>query len=305
MNTETNIFRITNLADLSAEYRLYRVKGLTEGQEDYYRNVNSLVNRLSRQLRSPVTFVQRDGVPYLVISEDKREVETEHPVDGRTAYLEKGSDVLPVNFGIDSRFASCRFAERVQADEFRKLLVEAAVHYSKKTGEFARTIVVYRDGRMFEPEQVGARQAMDFLISEGYVAHGATLTCLEIPKRSLTPLRLFEVSFDRANRRPHSANPSVGRYYIANDSEGYVCCTGNPFDRRGTVSPLHVKKVFGPLLIADCLEDVYWLTVLAWTRPEDCTRYPINIKINDRRLFEDAATYDEHELQTHDEETKR
>ena len=54
-------------------------------------------------------------------------------------------------------------------------------------------------GRMFEPEQIGARQAMDFLISEGYVAHGATLTCLEIPKRSFTPLRLFEVGFDRAN----------------------------------------------------------------------------------------------------------
>jgi hypothetical protein len=80
---------------------------------------------------------------------------------------------------------------------------------------------------------------------------------------------------------------------------------GSPFDRQGTVNPLHVRKVFGPLLIADCLQDIYWFTVLAWTRPEDCTRYPINIKINDRRLFEDAATYDEHELQSHDEETKR
>jgi hypothetical protein len=206
---------------------------------------------------------------------------------------------------IDSRFASCRFAEQIQADEFRKLLIEAAVGYSKKTGEFARSIALYRDGRMFEPEQIGARQAMDFLISEGYVAHGATLTCLEIPKRSFTPLRLFEVGFDRANRRPHSSNPPVGRYYIANDSEGYVCSTGSPFDRQGTVNPLHVRKVFGPLLIADCLQDIYWFTVLAWTRPEDCTRYPINIKINDRRLFEDAATYDEHELQSHDEETRR
>jgi hypothetical protein len=206
---------------------------------------------------------------------------------------------------IDSRFASCRFAEQIQADEFRKLLIEAAVGYSKKTGEFARSIAIYRDGRMFEPEQIGARQAMDFLISEGYVAYGATLTCLEIPKRSFTPLRLFEVGFDRANQRPHSSNPPVGRYYIANDSEGYVCSTGSPFDRQGTVNPLHVRKVFGPLFIADCLQDIYWFTVLAWTRPEDCTRYPINIKINDRRLFEDAATYDEHELQNHDEGTKR
>ena len=99
VNTETNIFRIANLAELSAECRLYRVKGLSEGQEDYYRNLNSLRNRLSRQLHSPVTFLHRDGAAYLVIREDAHEVEIEHPVIGRTAYLEKGSDVLPVNFG--------------------------------------------------------------------------------------------------------------------------------------------------------------------------------------------------------------
>jgi hypothetical protein len=37
---------------------------------------------------------------------------------------------------------------------------------------------------------------------------------------------------------------------------------------------------------------VYALTVLAWTRPEDCTRDPITIKLNDRRLGEDAGDYD-------------
>ncbi len=206
---------------------------------------------------------------------------------------------------IESRFANCRFAEQIQADEFRKLLIEAVEGYSKKTGEFARSLALYRDGRMFEPEQFGAGQAMEFLTSEGYVAPGATLTSLEIPKRSFTPLRLFEVGFNRTTGRPHSSNPPVGRYYIANDAEGYVCSTGSPFDRQGTVNPLHVRKVSGPLSIADCLEDIYWLTVLAWTRPEDCTRYPINIKLNDRRLFEDAASYDEHELKTHEEETKR
>jgi len=206
---------------------------------------------------------------------------------------------------IDSRFASCRFAEQILADEFRKLLIEAVEVYSKKSGEFARSIAVYRDGRMFEQEQLGAHKALEFLINEGYVAPAATLTCLEIPKRSFTPLRLFEVGFDRANGRPHSSNPPVGRYYIANDSEGYVCSTGSPFDRQGTVNPLHVRKVFGPLSIDVCLEDIYWFTVLAWTRPEDCTRHPINIKINDRRLFEDAASYDEHELKTHEQETGR
>jgi hypothetical protein len=32
---------------------------------------------------------------------------------------------------------------------------------------------------------------------------------------------------------------------------------------------------------------------LPWTRPDDATRYPITIKLNDRFLGEEAAEYDE------------
>ena len=41
-----------------------------------------------------------------------------------------------------------------------------------------------------------------------------------------------------------------------------------------------------------CLEDLYDLTALTWTRPEDCTRYPISMKLTDRRLGEDASEFD-------------
>jgi hypothetical protein len=50
---------------------------------------------------------------------------------------------------------------------------------------------------------------------------------------------------------------------------------------------------------------MYALTTLAWTRPEDCTRDPITIKLNDRRLSEDAGDYDSDALSlvaAHDEE---
>lgn len=46
----------------------------------------------------------------------------------------------------------------------------------------------------------------------------------------------------------------------------------------------------------DCLEDIFYLTALAWTKPDDCSRYPITTKINDRRLGEDASEYDEDAL---------
>jgi len=58
------------------------------------------------------------------------------------------------------------------------------------------------------------------------------------------------------------------------------------------------------MTIEQLLEDVYRLTTLAWSRPEDCTRYPITIKLNDRRLFEDAGEFNEHEIELYEEETK-
>jgi hypothetical protein len=44
------------------------------------------------------------------------------------------------------------------------------------------------------------------------------------------------------------------------------------------------------------LEDIYYLTALTWTKPDDGTRYPITVKLNDRRLSEDASEYDEDAL---------
>lgn len=46
------------------------------------------------------------------------------------------------------------------------------------------------------------------------------------------------------------------------------------------------------MTLAQCLEDVYALTALAWTRPDDCTRDPVTLKLTDRRLAESAGEFD-------------
>ena len=110
MNMEVNVFRIENLVELSATYRLYRVKGLLRWepdsevkerrklQQDYYRNLRSLVGRLSRELRSPVTFLEQQEVPYLVVREDGALPKSEYPVIGCKVYLERGVQVLNLDF---------------------------------------------------------------------------------------------------------------------------------------------------------------------------------------------------------------
>jgi hypothetical protein len=141
-------------------------------------------------------------------------------------------------------------------------------------------------------ELAGAREAIAFLKNpkQGIIDPNATLTILEISKTSPASLRLFDVT--RKNDRPWIENPQVGNYYIVDKNNGYICSTGRAFPRPGTVKPLHVKHVEGPLSLEICLEDIYYLSTLAWTRPEDCSRYPITSRLNDRFLRDDATEYD-------------
>lgn len=196
----------------------------------------------------------------------------------------------------------CRFAEKILVDEFTKLLSKAIKAYFNETGEYAKNIVIHRDGRMYDVEVQGANTAVDALRNEGFVAPTAQLTCVEISKHSYTSFRIFESFFDRVEQKRGHSNPTVGQYYISTNDDGYICTTGFPFARAGTSKPLHVHKVEGPMSIDHCSEDVFRLSCLAWTRPEDCTRYPIHIKLNDRRLLEDAGQFDEDEVERQEQE---
>lgn len=155
-------------------------------------------------------------------------------------------------------------------------------------------IVIHRDGRMYECEIEGAKQALAALKAQGILPEDATLTILEISKSAPASLRLFDVT-DQEGYLPFVQNPQVGYYRIINN-DGYLCSTGRAFSKPGTVKPLHIGYIEGSLSFKSCLEDIYYLTALTWTKPDDCTRYPITVKLNDRRLSEDASEYDEDAL---------
>ena len=136
---------------------------------------------------------------------------------------------------------------------------------------------------------------MDSLRQDGTIDANAKLTVLEVAKTSPAPLRLFDVRQDRQGNTTVS-NPQVGCYYMLAEDEAYLCTTGKPFKHPGTSKPIHVHRVEGEMPLVECLEDFYSLSTLTWTRPEDCTRNPITIKLTDRYLGEDASEYDEDAL---------
>jgi hypothetical protein len=184
--------------------------------------------------------------------------------------------------------------EQLSSDQVKTCLIEILTKEAEQAIYPLLHIIIHRDGRMYECEIEGAKQAIAALKAQGILPEDAALTILEISKSAPVSLRLFDV-IDRGEQSPFVQNPQVGCWRIINN-DGYLCSTGRAFPKPGTVNPLHVRYIEGSLPFKSCLEDIYYLTALTWTKPDDCTRYPITVKLNDRRLSEDASEYDEDAL---------
>lgn len=157
-----------------------------------------------------------------------------------------------------------------------------------------RRVVLHRDGRTWPEELHGAESAVATLRMEGVLAPDASLTVIEISKTAPAPLRLFDVG--QRNGRDWVENPEIGTIFYLGTEDAYLCSTGRSFPRDGTVHPLHVRRVAGPMSLQDCISDLFALTILTWTRPEDCSRVPITTRLNDRFLVSEARTYDDDAL---------
>ncbi|MCP9496310.1 MAG: hypothetical protein MSG64_17850 [Pyrinomonadaceae bacterium MAG19_C2-C3] len=93
INCET---RPSNAHELTSEYKLYRIKNLNRDHPEYYAN-RDRISKLSYKLRKPVTVIQRDGVPHLVVRADAENVPQMLKVVQAIVYFEP----LPGTFRLD------------------------------------------------------------------------------------------------------------------------------------------------------------------------------------------------------------
>lgn len=196
---------------------------------------------------------------------------------------------------ITSRVHVSKQKEKLNERQLQKYLQELLTDESRRSSAPIRRIVVHRDGRAWSSEISGARRALEALKAEKVLPGDCTLTVLELHKRSSIPLRLFQPG--QGVNGASVQRPQVGTTWIASAEEAFVCTTGAPFAHPGTPSPLQVFRVYGTLPIDECAEDVFRLSTLAWSRPEDCSRYPVTLKLADRFLADEAGEYDEDALQ--------
>lgn len=157
-----------------------------------------------------------------------------------------------------------------------------------------KDIVIHRDGRLFvDTELEGLIQGMKQLKEEMYLSADSEIHILEIPKSSLYSVRVFGLNFDKESQRPFIENPPNGLacYFTG---EAFLCSTGKEFSQHsGTSNLLNIKFVYGKMSEHDLLSDLHKLTALAFTKPDDCSRIPITIKMNDIKLNDAASEYDE------------
>ncbi|MFM9949462.1 MAG: hypothetical protein ACKV1O_16110 [Saprospiraceae bacterium] len=163
-----------------------------------------------------------------------------------------------------------------------------------------KSIVIHRDGRIFDTEERGIATAVNQLKKAGYLSSDGTVTILEIAKTSMVPIRILKTQFNQEKQRIDYTNPSIGTWFMPESKTAYLCTTGTEFRHPGTSNPLCVRYVSGEQPFEVVLRDVFYLSTLAFTKPDDCSRLPITTKLLDIRLRDQASEYDEEELQNSD-----
>ncbi|TMI68690.1 MAG: hypothetical protein E6H09_21915 [Bacteroidetes bacterium] len=212
--------------------------------------------------------------------------------------------ILIDGFGKNYRYHSktSREKEKLRSDQIQTYCYQIIKdEISSQQVAHQKNIVIHRDGQMWPSEIAGVKRAFERLKRENLIAWDSTLTLVEIAKSEMAPFRMFEIY--QQNGFTRVENPQIGQYEVRAD-EGYICTTGRAFKRPGTSLPLHVRKIEGALTIEECLEDVFFLSNLTWTKPNDCSREAITIRLNDRFLKDEATAYDQELLETLDSESE-
>jgi hypothetical protein len=196
-----------------------------------------------------------------------------------------------------TRFDKSSNKERLTTSQMIKMLVPNITLLQKHLSYQIERIVIHRDGRLFQREKDGIMQAIKVLKDKGILSSACTVSILEIPKHSIVPFRLFDVTakFDITTEKEDNGkvlNPEIGSYVKINDREAFLCTTGREFRHQGTSIPLYIKYNSGEMDFDKLLEDLFYLACLAYTKPDDCSRFPLTIKITDRRINTLGSEFD-------------
>lgn len=194
-----------------------------------------------------------------------------------------GTDVHFQHREIDRR-------ERIPPQIIGPLVLDELNRFFTMYGRAPRSILFQRDGRFFEVELRGIRNALKKFVEAHPGEPSPVWAAVSIEKRTAVPLRLFVDSEGPAERA------LSGSYFIQGPTVAYLVLAGGPNLRQGTPQPIRVEIVDGSGPCADLLPilgDIFDLSQLNWGAPEIDIRLPITLRFNDQKLERYALEPDE------------
>lgn len=150
-----------------------------------------------------------------------------------------------------------------------------------------RSVILCRDGRLYESEWLGFNEAIKELVDQELLPRDILVGAVEVPKHRAYGVRVA------AATNSGLRNPKIGAWDAFSKTEGVVCTTGWPYPIPGTVEPLDVIVARGDLNLEWVLEDTFRRSQLCWPTPTGCMRLSIDLKLCDEHLRAFAGRVDE------------
>lgn len=199
-------------------------------------------------------------------------------------------------FGQGGKQCIVRSVRSEQSEKLLRKQVRAVVYETLRTdlkngGAVPRSIVARRDGRAFQSEWRGFKDAIEQLTTDGLLPVDVKYGMIEVHKRTAEGMRLVEED------RTSFLNPRIGSWTPINSNEGLICTTGLPFSLRGTADPLLVRVSAGNLDLGKVLEDTFAMSLLCWPKPDGFIRLSIDLKLCDDNLRAVASLADDDEAE--------
>ena len=178
-------------------------------------------------------------------------------------------------------------AELLSRQMVEEVLTEYLAADLRLLGMQACSIVIFRDGRLYEPESQGIKASLRILQERGSLASNCKYGMVEVHKRSSMRARVY--------RRSHGLfeNPQMGTAILLGQSDAVLATTGAPMLTRGTAHPICLELADGDLPISDIAQDAYSLSHLAYTAPDKCHRLMFPLGLSDLILRESTPGVDD------------
>jgi hypothetical protein len=187
--------------------------------------------------------------------------------------------------------------EKLSTGQVVKMLVSGIQLQVKYASEQIRKIVIHRDGRIYSTERAGIEKAIKSLQDKGVLPKDVVVAIIEIPKHTMASYRMFEPAFGydiikSEESNGGTLNPEIGSWLTLNSRQALLCTTGREFNRNGSSNPLFVNYASGSMSFENILEDLYYLSTLAYTKPDDCSRLPLTLRLTDRKINNLGSEFD-------------